>query len=65
LIAAAGYAIVIWAYSRGTIAPVAALRETSVVLAAYLGTRMMGEPFGRRRQLAAVIVAGGAILLAR
>jgi drug/metabolite transporter (DMT)-like permease len=64
LIAAAGYAIVVWAYSRGTIAPVAALRETSVVLAAFIGTRLMGEPFGRRRQLAAVLVAAGAFLLA-
>ena len=44
-------------------AHVAALRETSVIIAAVIGTRMMGEPFGRRRIAAAVLVAAGAAML--
>jgi len=36
--------------------PIAALRETSVVLAAWVGTRWLREPFGRRRTLAAAVV---------
>lgn len=63
VLAALAYGIVIWAYSRGTIAPIAALRETSVVIAAWLGTRHLGEPFGRSRLLAASIVALGVLLL--
>jgi drug/metabolite transporter (DMT)-like permease len=39
------------------------LRETSVILAALIGTLMLGEPFGRRRVLAAALVAGGNALL--
>lgn len=58
------YGLVLWAYSLGAIAPVAALRETSVIIAVLIGTLFLGEPFGRRRLLAAVIVAAGAALLA-
>lgn len=57
------YGIVIWAMSLGPMAPVVALRETSVVIAAAIGTALLGEPFGRRRIFAAAIVAGGALLL--
>jgi drug/metabolite transporter (DMT)-like permease len=58
-----GYAIVLWAYSQGTLAAIAALRETSVIFAALIGTALFGEPFGARRALAAMLVAAGAILL--
>ena len=63
LIAGAGYAIAIWAMSVAPLAHVVAVRETSVIIAAYIGTRVMGEPFGRRRLAAAVAVAAGAALL--
>jgi drug/metabolite transporter (DMT)-like permease len=62
-IAALAYAIVLWAMTRGHIAHVAALRETSVVAAAGIGTWLLGEPFGRRRVVAACLVALGAVLL--
>lgn len=62
-IAALAYGIVLWAMSRGRIAHVAALRETSVVVAAGIGTVVLGEPFGRRRVVAACMVAAGAVLL--
>jgi drug/metabolite transporter (DMT)-like permease len=63
LMAATAYALVLWAYSRGALAPVAALRETSVVMAAVIGAVALGEPFGRRRVLASVLVVAGVALL--
>ncbi len=57
------YALVIWAMSLGAMAHVSALRETSVVIAALIGTRLLGEPFGRGRVLAAATVAAGVVLL--
>jgi drug/metabolite transporter (DMT)-like permease len=63
LIAATAYGIVIWAMSLAPIAHVVALRETSVILAAIIGTAVLGEPFGRLRVAAAAIVAAGAALL--
>ena len=55
--------MVIWALSLGAMGLVSALRETSVVVAALIGARYLGEPFGRRRSLAAGTVAIGVILL--
>ena len=57
------YGIVLWCYTLGAVAPVAALRETSVVFAALIGARLLSEPFGRRRVLAAMIVAAGVIMI--
>jgi drug/metabolite transporter (DMT)-like permease len=62
-IAALAYGIVLWAMAHGRIAHVAALRETSVIVAAGIGTVVLGEPFGRRRIAAACMVALGAVLL--
>lgn len=63
VIAMVGYAIVIWAMDRGAMASVAALRETSVVFAALIGTIVLGEAFSARRIAAAVGVALGVVLL--
>jgi drug/metabolite transporter (DMT)-like permease len=63
VLAFAGYGLVIWAMSRAPMSYVAALREVSVVLAAWLGARVLGEPFGRRRLLSAAVVAAGLALL--
>jgi uncharacterized membrane protein len=62
-LALGAYGTVIWALTLGAMAPIAALRETSVVMAAIIGTTFLGEPFGRRRVLAAIGVAGGVIIL--
>jgi len=59
----AGYGIVIWAYSLGTVATIAALRETSVVFAAIIGSVFLGEPFGARRIAAAIVVALGILVM--
>jgi drug/metabolite transporter (DMT)-like permease len=59
----AAYAIVLWAMTRAPIAAVAALRETSVLFAALLGSLWLKEGFGWRRLAgAASVVAGIATL---
>ena len=50
------YGLVLWAQTRGALAPIAALRETSVIFGAIIGSLAFREPFGRTRVLAAVIV---------
>jgi drug/metabolite transporter (DMT)-like permease len=62
-LAVSGYGLVIWAMSRAPIPHVSALRETSVVIAALIGTFVLGEPFGARRVAAAAVVTVGIALL--
>jgi drug/metabolite transporter (DMT)-like permease len=59
----AAYGLVLWAQTRGALAAVAALRETSVIVAAAIGTMLLGERFGRLRVVAATLVAAGILLL--
>lgn len=58
------YGLVLWAQTRGALAPIAALRETSVIFGAVLGTIVLREGFGPRRIAAAVLVTVGIVLLA-
>jgi drug/metabolite transporter (DMT)-like permease len=59
----AAYGIVLWAMTRAPIAAVAALRETSVLFAALMGSLWLKEGFGWRRAAgAASVVAGIAAL---
>jgi drug/metabolite transporter (DMT)-like permease len=62
-VACIAYSLVIWAMSGTHLAFVASLREISVVIAAVIGTVFLGEPFGRRRILAALGIAGGIVLI--
>jgi len=57
------YGLVLWAQTRGALAPIAALRETSVIFGAIIGTLVFREPFGRARIIAAVLVVAGIVLL--
>jgi drug/metabolite transporter (DMT)-like permease len=59
----AAYGIALWAMTRAPIAAVAALRETSVIFAAILGTWLLKEPFGRARLVGALAVVAGVIAL--
>lgn len=61
--AALAYGIVMWAMARGAMASVSSLRETSVLFAALIGTRLLGEPLGARRVAAAAGVAAGLLIL--
>lgn len=63
VMAMASYAAVIWAMSVAPIAYVSALRETSVVIAALIGARLLREPFAGARLAAVAIVVAGAVLL--
>ena len=53
----------LYAFSLIETAKVSALRETSVVIAALMGTFFLGEGLGRRRIAAAVVLAGGLVLM--
>jgi drug/metabolite transporter (DMT)-like permease len=63
LLSLAAYGLVLWAQTRGALAPIAALRETSVIVGAIIGTVVFGERFGRWRIAATVLVAAGVILV--
>jgi drug/metabolite transporter (DMT)-like permease len=63
VLAAAAYTLVLWAQSRGALGVVAALRETSVLFAALIGSALFGDSFGRRRACAATGVVLGVVLL--
>lgn len=63
VLALGAYGIVVWCYNLGAVATVSALRETSVVFAALIGTLFLGEKFGARRVIAASIVASGIVVM--
>jgi len=63
LMATLAYAIALWALSRTTMAGVASLRESSVLFAALLGHRLLREPFGARRMIAAFFLVIGLVLV--
>ncbi len=58
------YSLVLWAQARGVLAAIAALRESSVVIAAIIGAVVFHEPLGRLRLTASLAVAAGVVLLA-
>jgi drug/metabolite transporter (DMT)-like permease len=63
LLSLIAYGLVVWAQARGNLATIAALRETSIVIAALIGMVFLHERFGRFRMTAsAVVVTGIAIL---
>jgi drug/metabolite transporter (DMT)-like permease len=56
------YGLVLWAQTRGALAPIAALRETSVVFGGVIGAVVFHERFGRYRVVATLLVATGVVL---
>lgn len=63
MIANTGYGIAIYALVLGPMAHVAALRETSVLFGALMGTLLLGESFGARRVAAATVIVVGLVLM--
>ncbi|WP_395105797.1 EamA family transporter [Actinomadura sp. SCN-SB] len=57
------YGLVLWAQTRGALAPIAASRETSIIFGAIIGAVVFHEGFGRARVVATVFVAAGIVLL--
>jgi drug/metabolite transporter (DMT)-like permease len=60
----AAYALTLAALERADAAPVAAVRETSIVIAAALAATLMHERVGRVRASGSAIVFAGVVLLA-
>jgi drug/metabolite transporter (DMT)-like permease len=65
ILAMAAYGLVIFALSLGAMAYVSALRETSVLFAALIGTLVLGESSARpvRRIAVAAVVSAGIVML--
>ncbi len=63
LISVLGYGIVVWAQTRGALAPVAALRETGVITGAVIGAVFFRERMGLPRIVAAAVVVTGVALI--
>ena len=63
MMAVGGYWIIIWAMTQAPIALVAALRETSIIIAALIGAFYFKEPSGKRRIVAAIIVCISVVIL--
>lgn len=57
------YAIALWAMTRAPVASVAALRETSVLFAALLGTVLLKEKFGLQRTIGTGVIVVGVMAL--
>jgi drug/metabolite transporter (DMT)-like permease len=57
------YAIALWAMTKAPVASVAALRETSVLFAAVMGTLLLKEAFGWQRAIGTVVIVTGVVAL--
>ncbi|WP_415952736.1 EamA family transporter [Streptomyces sp. KLOTTS4A1] len=53
------YGLVLWAQTRAPLAPVAALRESSIIVGAAIGAVLFKERFGAPRMVAAGVMALG------
>jgi drug/metabolite transporter (DMT)-like permease len=57
------YSLVLWAITQAPVAPVAALRESSILIGVVLARVLLGEQPGRRGWGGAVAIAVGAAIL--
>ncbi|VTU34676.1 phosphonate utilization associated putative membrane protein [Variovorax sp. PBS-H4] len=57
------YGIALWAMTKAPVAIVAALRETSVLFAALIGTLFLREGFGWQRAAGTLIIVAGVMVL--
>jgi len=63
IIAQGGYGLALYAYSLGALGEIAALRETSIIFASLIGYFWLKEAFSRRKTVAVLMIALGAVLL--
>ncbi|GCD37113.1 membrane protein [Streptomyces chrestomyceticus JCM 4735] len=59
------YGLVLWAQTRADLAPIAALRESSIIVGAAIGTLFFKERFGAPRLAAAGLMVAGIALMLR
>ena len=64
VISMTAYTLVLWAQSKGNLAEVATLRETSILIGAGIGALVLKEGFGRIRIAASAGVVLGILLIA-
>jgi drug/metabolite transporter (DMT)-like permease len=57
------YGLVLWAMTRAPVAPVAALRETSILFGMLMARLLLGERPGRWGWGGAAVIAAGAVIL--
>lgn len=57
------FSLALYGFSLAPVAYISAMRETAVVFAALMGWWFLKEGFGLRRTLAAIVLAGGLLLL--
>lgn len=58
-----GYCIAVWAMSRSTMGGVSAIRETSIVFAALIGTFVLNEKMRWQKFLGVLVVTAGVVCL--
>ncbi|GAA2619693.1 DMT family transporter [Streptomyces axinellae] len=63
VLSVAAYGLVLWAQTRAPMAPVAALRESSIIAGAAIGALFFKERFGWPRTAASVLMVGGIALM--
>ncbi|NUP39233.1 MAG: EamA family transporter [Streptomyces sp.] len=61
----AAYGLVLWAQTKAELAPIAALRESSIIVGAAIGAVFFKERFGAPRIAAAVLLVAGIGLMLR
>ncbi|PWE18551.1 hypothetical protein DDZ18_02805 [Marinicauda salina] len=60
---AGSYGLALFAFSLAPVAPMAAMRESSIVFGAILAALVLKEPFGLRRTVLAIVLALGLAIL--
>ncbi len=63
ILSTTGYAIIVWAFSQERIAPVAVLRETSVLFAMLISALILKEAFSALRVIIVCLILAGILLL--
>ncbi len=63
LLSTIGYALIVWAFNQERIAPVAVLRETSVLFAMLISIFLIKEAFSALRVLIVALILSGIVLL--
>ncbi|MFK7865692.1 MAG: EamA family transporter [Pseudohongiellaceae bacterium] len=64
ILSTTGYALVVWGFSQERIAPIAVLRETSVLFALLISYFLIKETFSLARVLIVTLILTGIVLLA-
>jgi drug/metabolite transporter (DMT)-like permease len=63
VISMTSYGVALWGITRAPVASVAALRETSVLFALIMASRLLKEPVGLTRWMGACAIAAGVLTL--